>query len=176
MYQGELALSMQHWESTNETMSLSDALAAISEEKFVPTPARRLAIDSDRSALALDVLETPDVFEIHASVPGLAPEQLDITVLGDGVRIAGENAVADTGRATEESDYRWLVRERPLGRFDRSVSLPSAFQPDLATATVDNGVLIVTLPKAALVEMHVIPVRTTNGRHHGATIEIEGAE
>lgn len=172
-------MSMQQWESANETMSLSDALAAISEEKFVPTPARRLAIDADysgRSALALDVLETPEVFEIHASVPGLTPEQIDITVLGDGVRIAGEGVVADTGRVTEESDYRWLVRERPLGRFDRSVSLPNAIQPDLATATVDNGVLVVTLPKAALADMHVIPVRSANREHGDAAIEIEGVE
>lgn len=170
---------MQQWESAIETMSLSDALAAISEEKFVPTPARRLAIDADhssRSALALDVLETPEVFEIHASVPGLAPDQIDITVLGDGVRIAGEGVVADTGRVTEESDYRWLVRERPLGRFDRSVNLPNAIQPDLATAKVDNGVLIVTLPKVALADMRVIPVRSINREQHDATMEIEGAD
>ncbi len=158
-------------------MSLGDALAAISEEKFVPASASRPGKDQRQVALALDVLETPDVFEIHASVPGIDAEQIEIMVHGDGVRIAGERTVADSGRATEESDYRWLVRERPTGRFDRSVSLPSTIRPDGAAAEIADGVLIVTLPKADASQVHVIPVRAGAGSSmstsRDATIEIE---
>lgn len=167
-------LSIEYRDTTHETMSMSDALAAISDEKFVPAPAHPMDVDSYRTIFDLDVLETAEVFEIHASVPGIALDLIDISVFGDGVRIAGERLVTDTGRMTEESDYRWLVRERPMGHFDRSVSLPGAIQADLATATVDDGVLIVTLPKATPASLHVIPVRAASKTHHAAAIEVEG--
>ena len=83
------------------------------------------------------------------NLPGIDPEVLDITVLGESVRIVAEGRTAETPHVTEESDYRWLVRERPVGRADRTVSLPSAVDPAGADATVRDGVLIVTLPKVA---------------------------
>lgn len=167
-------MSMQHWETTHETMSMSDALAAISEEKFVAAPGLPRGIDSFHPTFDLDVLETAEVFEVHASVPGIALDRIDISVFGDSLRIAGERIVTDTGRMTEDSDYRWLMRERPVGHFDRSVRFPSPIQADLATATVDSGVLIVTLPKATPASLQVIPVRAANKTHHDAAIEVEG--
>lgn len=164
---------MQQWESTDETMSMSEALAAISEEKFVQAPRNPRPGSAQSVALALDVLETPDVFEIHASVPGLAPEAIDITVLGDGVRIAGEQTTIDTGRATEESDYRWLVRERHVGRFDRSVTLPGAIKVNEASAESRDGVLVITLPKEPAFRMTTIPVRAGAGADDSAVVEIE---
>ncbi|MGB3329728.1 MAG: Hsp20/alpha crystallin family protein [Thermomicrobiales bacterium] len=130
-------------------MSLSEALAAIPDDAFTRTPAVQQPEGGASRLLALDVLETADVFEIHASVPGIDPEVLDITVLGESVRIVAEGRTAETPHVTEESDYRWLVRERPVGRADRTVSLPSAVDPAGADATVRDGVLIVTLPKVA---------------------------
>lgn len=169
----ESALNMQQWESTDETMSMSEALAAISDEKFVQTPRNPRPGSAQSVALALDVLETPEVFEIHASVPGLAPEAIDITVLGDGVRIAGEQTTIDTGRATEESDYRWLVRERHVGRFDRSVTLPAPIKVNEASAESRDGVLVITLPKEPAFRMTTIPVRAGAGADGSAVVEIE---
>ena len=141
-----------------DPMSLSDALAAIPDDAFVRAPVLGEAAPLS-SRLALDVLETPDVFEIHASVPGIEPVALDITVLGEVVRIAGEGRAAETPFVTEESDYRWLVRERPVGRFDRTVSLPSPVDAGRVEATVCDGVLVVTLPKLRRSAQVRIPVR-----------------
>lgn len=143
-----------------DAVSLSDALAAIPDDVFARGPVAGLPLASAASQiLALDVLETPDVFEIHASVPGIDPAALDITILGDAVRIAGEGRTAETPFVTEESDYRWLVRERPVGRFDRTVSLPSPVDPGSVEATVRDGVLTVTLPKRLRPARVRIPVR-----------------
>lgn len=144
-----------------DLMSLSEALDAIPDDVFVRMPPQGVPDTGASRLLALDVLETPEVFEIHASVPGMAPESLDITVLGESVRIAGEGRAAETPFVTGESDYRhhWLVRERPAGRFDRTVSLPSPVNPAGTDATVCDGVLIVRLPKVRRSATVRIPVR-----------------
>ncbi|MGN6031334.1 MAG: Hsp20/alpha crystallin family protein [Thermomicrobiales bacterium] len=142
-----------------DLMSLSEALAAIPDDAFARTPVQGVPESGASRLLALDVLETPDHFEIHASVPGIDPASLDITVLGESVRIAGEGHTAESPAVTEESDYRWLVRERPVGRFDRTVSLPSPVDRGAVDATVRDGVLIVTLPKAQRSAQVRIPVR-----------------
>ncbi|MGC4192946.1 MAG: Hsp20/alpha crystallin family protein [Thermomicrobiales bacterium] len=138
---------------------LSEALAAIPDGAFAQVSVRGVPEASASRLLALDVLETPEAFEIHASVPGIEPEALDITVLGESVRIAGEGRTAETTFVTEESDYRWLVRERPVGRFDRTVSLPLPVDPSGVGATVRDGVLVVTLPKVRHSTVVRIPVR-----------------
>lgn len=142
-----------------DLMGLSDALAAIPDEAFARPPVQGTPDSGASRLLALDVLETPHQFEIHASVPGIAPDSLDITVLGESVRIAGEGHTADSPSVTEESEYRWLVRERPVGRFDRTVGLPSAVDPAGTDATVTDGVLIVTLPKVHRTSQVRIAVR-----------------
>jgi HSP20 family protein len=172
---------MQYWQPSGQqqgggdVMSLTEALDDISEEKFVRYPTEHAAM-AESYSLALDVLETADVFEIHASVPGVAPEAIDITVSGDIVRIAGERATFDSGRVSEESDYRWLVRERPLGRFDRTVTLPNRVIAERATADFIDGVLVVTVPKADAPRGRKIPVRAGHARSEQAdVIEVDGS-
>jgi len=142
-----------------DLMSFSEALAAIPDDAFARTPVRGVPESGVSRLLALDVLETPHHFEIHASVPGIDPAALDIAVLGESVRIAGEGHTAESPAVTEESDYRWLVRERPVGRFDRTVSLPSPVDRGAVDATVRDGVLIVTLPKVQRPAQVRIPIR-----------------
>jgi HSP20 family protein len=163
---------MQEWQFDGDMMSMRDALAEISEEKFVQSSYGRERAPHvvESISLALDVLETSDVFEIHASVAGVDPAKLDITVLADGVRIAGERATFDTGRIGEESDYRWLVRERHVGRFDRSVTLPMPVAIDRVVAEFVDGVLVVTLPKAIATPMRTIPVRAGRAQRLGAKV------
>lgn len=145
-----------------DVASLADALAAIPDDAFTRTLVAGVpdAWDGRSHPLALDVLETADRFEIHASVPGIDPAALDIMVLGESVRIAGSGGTVETPLGSAEVGCRWLLRERPVGRFDRTVSLPSLVSPDAASATVHDGLLIVTLPKARRVGSMSVPVRS----------------
>jgi HSP20 family protein len=109
------------------------------------------------SSLALDVKETPEKFVITASVPGVPLSDIDISVLGDTLRIRGQRK-----EETEESEAgRWLLRERRFGAFERTVSLPSQVNAEAAAADYRNGVLTVTLPKADVAKPKSIPVRGT---------------
>lgn len=119
--------------------------------------------DQDWSAtewgLALDVIEEEDDYIVKASVPGIDPEDLEITFNNGMLTIRGE--VKDE-RETTKGEYQ--LRERRFGSFSRSISLPTSIKSDDITATYENGVLKLTLPKTEEVKPRRIPVRSEGGQ------------
>ncbi len=94
--------------------------------------------------LPVDVIETEDVILILSAVAGLKAQDLDVTVQADLVTIAGaRHTVAD-----QVPTEAFLTRECWWGNFSRSIILPAAIQHDRVTATLDNGLLTITLPKS----------------------------
>jgi HSP20 family protein len=93
------------------------------------------------SALPCDLVETEHGFEIEADMPGIAKEDLDITVTGNQVQISGER------RASRPGDARYHVAERYHGKFIRSFTLPSGADPDNVHANLEDGVLKLSIPK-----------------------------
>lgn len=151
-------MSSSRWDPWGDIISLRDAMNNLLEESFV-VPRAAGAPAPGTLGLAVDLLERPDAFVLTASVPGVRPADVSITVLGDTVTIAGQrDASRDSRREPEGS--RWLIRERHFGTFDRSVKLPSHVKPDEATADFEDGVLTVTLPKAAAAKPRTITVRS----------------
>jgi HSP20 family protein len=94
------------------------------------------------AAPKLDVLETPDAFEVHAELPGIAETDVELTLTGDVLTIKGEKRQS---RDEKISDVH--VVERSYGAFSRSVRLPFSADPDSAKASFDKGVLTVSIPK-----------------------------
>lgn len=133
----------------------------------------------DQSTLHVDVLETASRYEIVASVPGLQPEDVTVSVLADSVRIASDGTahqVEESEHEDDESDRRWLVRERYVGRKERTITLPSAVLADDVTASFQDGVLRVILPKADTARPRRIEIRTGSGTPvEHAPIDIEEA-
>lgn len=106
------------------------------------------------AALPVDVIATGDEYIVSAAVPGLRAEDLSLEVLGDTVTLRGEVAAPETGDQT-----RWLLRERRrLGKFARTLTLPTEVEGAAAEASIDNGVLTVRLPKAEAAKPKVIKV------------------
>ena len=96
----------------------------------------------DHWALPVDVFHDGDNIVVQASIPGVAPEDIQVTieegVLGIKVERKAEN---------EERDGNYLRRERRSGRFQRALRLPDTVDVDKAETRYDQGVLTVTLPK-----------------------------
>jgi HSP20 family protein len=99
--------------------------------------------DGQDWAPALDVREEPERYVVHAEVPGLKVEDIELTYVGTTLTLKGEK-ICETAT---ESKTGCLCRERRFGGFSRSITLPEKIEADKITATCRNGVLEVVLPK-----------------------------
>ncbi len=110
--------------------------------RFLADPFRVDLLAGERSWPAFDVSETDHEFVIEAEVPGLGPEDLDVSVTEDGVVIRGEK------RAEREERRRGYHRiERQYGGFYRMVPLPADVDVEKTTATCKKGTLMIRVPK-----------------------------
>ena len=105
----------------------------------------------------VEVSETEGEIEVKASLPGVKPEEVEITVQNDVLTIKAEHK--DTSEEKKRDYYR---REIRYGAFHRSMSLPVSVDSDKAEAKYENGVLRLKLPKADALRPKQIKVGTTN--------------
>lgn len=136
-------MAIERWDPFREAISLRDAMNSLLQESFI-RPGNLLAQDgSSTSALPLDISETEDHYVVKASLPGVKPEDVQITVHGDTLTIRGESKAEE-----EKKGQTWHLRERRFGSFQRAVTLASPINSDQAQAQFDHGVLTLTLPKS----------------------------
>jgi HSP20 family protein len=107
--------------------------------------------------LALDVAEKGDVFTVKASLPGISPDDLNVTLEDNVLTIQGEVKEDET---IEESNYH--IRERRTGSFSRSVRFPVPVESDKVEAEFENGVLTLSIPKAEAVKPKRIAVKANS--------------
>lgn len=105
------------------------------------------------AALPVDVYSTANELVIQASVPGLDPDGVEITIEGETLTIRGE-----TKPPLDNVDYH--IQERRFGPFGRTLTLNVPVQAEQAEATFDKGVLILTIPKAEEIRPKVIQVKS----------------
>jgi HSP20 family protein len=110
--------------------------------------------------LPLDVSENDDAFIVTASVPGMNPDDLDITISDNVLTIKGEYKSDETIK-----DEQYHIRERRYGGFGRSVTLPVTVNADGVDAHYEDGVLTLTVPKAEEVKPRRIAVKVHSNGH-----------
>jgi HSP20 family protein len=119
-----------------------------------PTVSGAARLVSGRGFPAVNVWEDTENLFVEAEVPGLKAENLDITVVGDELTIKGERPEESQ---TESAFHR---RERGVGSFTRVVRLTSEVDADKVQASLNDGVLLLTLPKAETAKPRKIQVKT----------------
>ena len=143
-------MSLIRWDPFRDTVSLRDAMNRLFEESFI-RPSTWPTLDT---VPAVDVVETKDEVVVKAAVPGIKPEDIDISVTGELLTIKGEF------KSETKSDGASIIRqERRFGTFERALSLPTQVVADKAKAEFENGVLTLTLPKAEEVKPKTIKVK-----------------
>jgi len=129
---------------------------------------------------ALDIQETDSEYIIDAALPGVKPEDTEITASDDTLTIrvkrshshrtsAGSDEDQPTGdlrgtngtqkEAGERTPAVYVRRERYIGEMTRSVTLPTPITPDKVAAQYEHGVLTIRAPKVARVAPKRIPVQ-----------------
>ncbi len=135
-------MSLTRWDPYREMLSLREAMDRLFEGSLVPS-ARGREQRTRPVPIAVDMVETDDALVVKSNLPGLKPEDVDITIRENTLTIKGEFEVDEE---TEGEDVH--IRERRYGAFQRSVALPKYVQPEDAEASFEDGVLKITLPRA----------------------------
>jgi HSP20 family protein len=104
---------------------------------------------------AVNVWTNEDGAVISAELPGLTPEDIDISVVGKTLTLSGERKAEELG----EGD-RYHRRERGQGKFTRTVELPFTVEAEKVEALFDKGVLQISLPRAEADKPRKILVKT----------------
>jgi len=136
-------MRIERWDPSNEMVSLRDAMNFLFQESFVQPSGVRSERGAAAVVLPVDVTEGENDFVVTASLPGIKPEDVQTTVLGDTLTIRAESKANG-----EQKGQNWLLRERRTGSFQRSVNLGTPINADKASAQFEHGVLTLTLPKS----------------------------
>jgi HSP20 family protein len=106
---------------------------------------------------AVDVQETNDAFVLTADLPGVNPNDIDITMENGVLTLRGRR---EHEQRSEENGFRRI--ERSSVEFFRRFALPDAADPDSISAQTTNGVLTVRIAKRAEVQPRRIEVKSSN--------------
>ncbi len=150
-----------------ELLSLRQAMDRLFEDSYV-RPGRWVGSSFEFAGFPLDVRVTADGYVVQAALPGVRPEDVDVTVEGGTLTISAQSS---SDSETKDGDY--LISEIRRGSASRSLALPTDLEPDKARATFERGVLTLDIPKAEQAkprQIHISP--TTNGQltNEGASV------
>lgn len=138
------------WDPLREMITMRQAVDRMLDETFARGTETR---GTGAWLLPMDAYITDEAIVIRADVPGLKPEEIDITLEGDTLTIRGEI------KREEENQRKYVLLERPTGKFERTLTINTPIDHDRVEATFKDGVLTLTLPKAAAVKPRQITVK-----------------
>lgn len=133
-------MSLTRWDPHRDMLSLREAMDRLFEESMVRRP-RGLEGRQGLVAVPVDMYETEDGIVVKSDLPGLKPEDVDVSITENTLTIKGE---FEAEEETERENVH--LRERRYGSFQRSVVLPKGVDAEQAEAEFEDGVLRVTLP------------------------------
>jgi len=145
-------MEIQRWQPISELVSLRQAMDRLFDD--FGRPSLLSTATPGLVAPALDVYQTASEVVVKAALPGVKPEDLKIDITGDTLSIRGESKEEEE---VKREDY--LYRERRYGSFSRSVVLPVGVRSDEAEASMDDGILTLTIPKAEEIRPRAIQVK-----------------
>lgn len=151
--------NITRFDPLGEMVSLRSAMDRLFEDSFVsPLTWRTLANGNEGVTPAIDVHETADDLVVTAALPGVRPDDVEITMIGQNLVLRGE---LKADEKVERDQY--LYRERRYGVFSRSLQLPVRVEGDKAHADFTDGILTLRIPKAEEVKPRQIRINAGTG-------------
>jgi len=138
------------WEPVREMMTLREAMDRLFDDAFT----RPISMSAVSAMPAIDLYQTADEIVVKAALPGLKPDEVQISVTGDVLTLRGEFKQQE-----EKKEATWHIREQRYGSFERSIMLSTEVQTDKAKADFENGILTISLPKAEAVKPRTINIK-----------------
>ena len=142
--------NLTRWEPMREMMSLREAMDRLFDDAFT----RPISVSGVSGMPAVDMYQTNDDVIVKATLPGLKPEDVDITVTGETLTLRGEFK-----QENEQKESSYHIRESRFGSFERSILLPTDVKADKAKADFEDGILTITMPIAEEVKPKSIMIK-----------------
>jgi HSP20 family protein len=139
-------------------LSLRQAMDRLFEESFGNPRTWQFG---EGQLVPVDVYATKDDVVVEAVLPGVKPDEVEITVEGNTLSLSG-----DTSSMIPDHEGL-LLQEIRRGRFTRTLALPAGLDADKATATFEDGILTLRIPKAEQVKPRQIKITTGQGQFAG---------
>jgi HSP20 family protein len=133
-----------------EMTTLRDAMNQLLTESFV-----RPREWGGASQVPLDLYETEDQYVAKLAVPGLKPDNFEITIQQNMVSIRGHI------QTEQQQDIRYHVREQHFGSFNRTIQFPTAVDANKIQASLADGLLTINVPKAEAAKPKRITVKAS---------------
>ncbi len=143
---------LTRWEPLRDLVSLREAMDRLFEESFVRVPGLRKG--ETIFSPEVDMYETDKEVVVKATVPGIKPEDMEITATGDRLVIKGK-----LEEEKKEEGTTYVIQERRFGEFERVLPLPPTADVDKAEAEFKDGVLTVKIPKIPEVPSKKIQIK-----------------
>ena len=120
-------------------------------DRFVERP---LGVITGQVIPPMDISETDTEIVVKTDLPGMAQEDIDISIAGDILTVKGQKK-----QETEDAGKTFHTVERSYGSFSRSVRLPAAVIADQVEASYKQGVLKIVLPKKEPLQAKKIEIK-----------------
>jgi HSP20 family protein len=148
--------TLTRWEPFREMTTLSRAMDRMFDRFLDETYGEMPTLweKGNSYTLAVDVAEKEGEYLVKASVPGINPEAIEVTLNDNVLTIKGE-----TKAEKEQTEGNYHLRERHYGSFMRRIALPGAIDAEKVEATNENGVLTLVVPKAEAVKPKRIEIK-----------------
>ena len=135
---------MQRWNPFQDLRQMQDTMDRMwrrfGDAPDVPAESRP---EIEAWAVPLDVVRQGDDTVIRASMPGVKPEDIQVSIEDNVLTIKGSTAEEHL-----QSEGAYLMRERRSGSFHRALRLPDSVDPDRVEPKYNHGILTITVPKA----------------------------
>jgi len=148
-------MSLTRWNPYRELVSMQNILDRLFGDFSARMPGGWIEGEKETLSLPIDLVENDQEYRLTAELPGLKPEDVDISISGNTLTIKGEFT-----EEQEEERKNVHYRERRYGTFHRSTTLPSTVDADKIEASFENGVLRLSLPKKEQAKPKQIPIKT----------------
>lgn len=143
---------LSHWDPFREISMIRESFDDLFERFFADTSTGN---HTAPLSFPVDVVEMDDRYVMKASLPGVDPDSLEIKYVNHLLTIKGETAPDE-----EFEKAHYYLRERRLGRFERSISLPFKVDEEHIDATYEAGLLKLVLPKSEEDRPRRIPIQS----------------
>jgi HSP20 family protein len=146
-------LSMTRWTPWTELAGMHRDLDSLFNRVFGESP-RPQSVDAFTFTPAADLRRDGDVWKLSIALPGISPDNVEIDVIGQTLRVRGERIADDAAQP--------IVSEIHYGRFERDFTLPEAIDAKHVQAAYRHGMLEFVLPLAEDAKPHRITVKTAS--------------